>query len=387
MKTWCRKVLPPEHYVVFALLILSFIVGMGIWQELVYPGIVRFPFENPATQLALAVFAGAYGIFRVVAFHPASRPDYLAWLKTTPWRPGLPLPVGPLHLAGQDVMTVGLLMAATLLFKDNSPLLILQVFLVSYLLTHLLLLTFSQAFHHAYWMALLWGGIVLLCFHPLAQFLLFALLYGITLHGLRISLNRIERWDAEFLEKQLQFSSDIAAFQETKWGWPFDSLSPERANYVASVRSATALSLLVGWWSFVILFVISSKIQRRDLIEIASPAGAIGVMLVLIRLYRYLYSNRPPISLMGRLLTFRWIIPRFDVVFVGPLLILGVEAGTFTLCSLEIIPFLWGIPVMITLQFLIFFLFPPSLDEWRMTGAHRIVPPSMQQSKSFQITQ
>ena len=49
----------------------------------------------------------AYGMFRVIAFHPMFLREYSTWLERTPWKPGLPLPLGPVHLNWPDLLVAG----------------------------------------------------------------------------------------------------------------------------------------------------------------------------------------------------------------------------------------------------------------------------------------
>ena len=64
---------------------------------------------RPAARLPIrpgrcCLIAGAVllGFYRVIAFHPYFRADYLRWLKSTPWTVRKPLPVGPVELVPED---------------------------------------------------------------------------------------------------------------------------------------------------------------------------------------------------------------------------------------------------------------------------------------------
>ena len=100
---------------------------------------------------------------------------------------------------------------------------------------------------------------------------------------------------------------------------------------------------------------------------------AVGCLLAGGRLLAYTIGYMPPISFWGRVRTFRWIIPRYDVIFVAPLLILALVATLFWEPVWDIRP--GRILAAITAGYVFIALgFPPTLEEWRLTGSHRIIP-------------
>jgi hypothetical protein len=60
---------------------------------------------------ASLLFGFAIGVTRVGLFHPAFDKKYADWLATSNWRPGLPLPKGPLHPTKNDAIGLVLLSA------------------------------------------------------------------------------------------------------------------------------------------------------------------------------------------------------------------------------------------------------------------------------------
>src|SRR5262249_56326467 len=102
-------------------------------------------------------------------------------------------------------------------------------------------------------------------------------------------------------------------------GWPFDIIRPRDVAVSISYRDGLMLSLLLGWWMYVIL-------QRID------PQARFGANFVLVfiaqfaiagRIGTYCWGYAPPISLWGRIFTLRWVIPGYDYVFLAPLLAAG----------------------------------------------------------------
>ena len=88
----------------------------------------------------------------------------------------------------------------------------------------------------------------------------------------------------------------------------------------------------------------------------------------------YTQGYRSPISILGRALTFRWVVPGWDQVFVGPIVsfLVGPAAVIFNWNSRvpgEIIfSIAGGMAVLIAL------ISPPRLRHWRLTGQHRLAP-------------
>jgi hypothetical protein len=165
-------------------------------------------------------------------------------------------------------------------------------------------------------------------------------------------------------------------------GWPFDRLGPIRNKWSVSWTLVGAMAVLAAWWCFV---VIRCSSQEGKLLVVMMAMG-LGMQLAVARLLTYIMGYSPPINLVGRLLTFRWIIPGYDVVFVTPLFLLIVVGLTGSaLFRFKLMPEIVG-PALLAAEILIVF-FPPSLDEWRLKGEHRIVPAAWNQTNELQQTQ
>lgn len=95
---------------------------------------------------------------------------------------------------------------------------------------------------------------------------------------------------------------------------------------------------------------------------------------------------RPPLNLWGRLAHFHWIIPRYDVMFVGPLLIISLGAAAFYAWGNLALPFKALAPIAIAVQVFVALTCPPSLADWQLTGEHRIVPAMINQASELQQT-
>ena len=95
-----------------------------------------------------------------------------------------------------------------------------------------------------------------------------------------------------------------------------------------------------------------------------------------IRLLVYIGPCRPPISLWGRIMTARWIIPGYDCVFVAPLCTLLVALIGLAV-GIVADPAYWGTvvyPLTMAAALIVALNMGPSLARWRLTGHHRIAP-------------
>ena len=156
-----------------------------------------------------------------------------------------------------------------------------------------------------------------------------------------------------------------------KLGWPFDVMGPKREPTSLSLDWAVAFAILAGWWMFVLLQVC------RDTDAVVVPAGFLFLSVILLvgnRIIRYLGNYRPPINLWGRIRTFRWIIPRYDLVFIAPALIMILASSLKWLVLDFKLPIDVVLPLVMVLIYLTGLCCPPRLERWRLTGNHRIVP-------------
>lgn len=396
MTRWIWAVLPPGIYLIGALAL--YLVPTGIATSLSWfsdhrPAAEKsvFPLMTELTGL-LGAIAVSYGAFRGSAFHPAHRPKYREWLVTTPWRVGLPLPIGPLHLVVQDVLYVGILTALSRLHADVPWSAIPGVFLFGYLFTIATGLVGTGQYRHAYVAALVLSGVLTLKSHYLAVLLILAGLYPILWHGVDQSLRVINFWDSESLRQlQIAFSrtTRLQEVSRTKLlGWPFERLAPQSDPNPIRGGWIIAVAFLAGWWSFVMLSFLPPSVRRVD--EIVGPLAILAAVVVgfaCLRVARYVVGYLPPINLLGRLFTFRWIIPGYDVIFLAPLLMAALYALSLWIIVEFNVPIRLGLPITVFLEALAFLACPPSLHRWRLTGNHRIISTAFLQTAELKQTQ
>lgn len=425
MKNWMRVVLPPTIWTsgfVLVYLLLEGVIWRVVWQ--LSSPIAMTEMRLPRDML-LMFGAMAYGAFRVIAFHPIYRPEYRKFLMVTPWSWNKPLPIGPIHLVWQDAVVVLMLILLGLHEPFLDPYRLPTFCLTAYLIV--LTFTFYPArlWFHLYAMIFGLGLLVRVWPNHLMAALTIVVLSVIGYWGLRLSLQRLPK-DADSYDENiwLSFSSEKATKRRRSkmLGWPFDALRPQRPPYSISYSHGVTISLLAGWWVYAVMGVaiglvnraeshaseqLAGRIeQKTDLPEDAAQtvrreiersgdqrsrasASAIAgwilmylaMPLAIGRLYIYCAGHRPPINLWGRLITFRWLIPGYDRVFVAPLCALAALFGLSYFAGLLAISPVIAVPITVTVVFLISLNVGPSLADWQLTSPCRIAHSSTSQNK------
>ncbi|MFT5094074.1 MAG: hypothetical protein ACKVII_16890 [Planctomycetales bacterium] len=391
-----RRSLPPPLYLIIAGTLLGLIEVM--WFSILYffgpNGSLDTLLEIRDGLIAVALIA--YGAFRVVAFHPLFLRDYSTWLERTPWQPGLPLPLGPVHLIWPDLLVAG---GLALLLEDPrelfdpdgarlSGLAGLLMFTLSHTMTITMAVWLSQPRRHAYAAAFLLAlGVRLSVWSPIVG--LSVLAAGVVMANLGLTrswqqfpwvetsdwLARLKTgWKSSQMRRGQGFADDPAPDRvpPAELGWPFGVCSPFVSPQMISRREKMLLATLVGFWihnSLAILPHGESEVMSGMLL-------LYGSMFVVIRkLSVYVGNHAPPINLAGRLLTWRWIVPKYDAVVIGPLSVVVVPgivglAGHFWLE----IPLTILVPVTLTLMLWTASLAGPTPTEWKLTAPARITP-------------
>ena len=325
----------------------------------------------------------AYGVYRVTAFHPFFRPRYREWLAQTPWTSRKPLPVGPVAWVWEDgVILAGL---AVLAWADGhiDPVLAATIPLLSggVLLTTSLFATGTWGFGYATAFALglaVWLG-------P-NRWAFFGAAIGANLLGhigYRRSLNRFP-WPSDPSEGWWPFALMVLGVVHDQsrvlCGWPFDYLRPDLSDQPRiDLADAALISLLSGWW----LFAVGSLLPPQDRMNLLTGCLLLGAgTLSVLRLGLYRSRCSPPLNFWGRIVTFRWIIPGYHQVYLGPIATLFIPLPCVNLLLRWGIPGDVAIPISFTLAMFVAFSARPSLKSWRLTGRHRILP-SYQHTTAF----
>lgn len=394
--SWMRVVLPPTWVVVAFLLVCPGIKLIGLAS-----GTTGDPSLRAVAFWSLALSCIVYGIYRGVSFHPLFHPDYHDWLKATPWTSRQQLPMGPIHLAAQDLVVFLVVLlyneippAAPCYHLHTSPPIVYSVpvllflcFMVPYLICQIVSLDYTGPFRLAYALIFGLGFVPLFLGHELVQVGIVILLYVLACLGIRYALARFP-WEEKAVEAFRRAYRVITAGRKSEGardeaGWPFECLSQEIRLPQPSVERGIYVSFLIGWW-LLVLTMLPGGMKKSHFLFLAYLF--VVCTAPYFRALLYCFNRWPPIGILGRIFTLRWIIPGYDKVLIAPLCawIVGVR-----------LPFLlrqWGLgyfslPISLTVVFLILLLAPPSLKSWRLTGCHRIMGPKASSSKTDSIQQ
>lgn len=352
-----------------------------IWYERV--PIVQAADVGRTRDALLFVLALFYGGYRVLSYHPFYWTEYGRWLARTPWRPSKPLPLGPLRLALRDVVLVAIMM----LLMHNPQLDVIYVpicFLIGYLAALCASYWLTGSMMLAYVIAFGIGLAVRFLMFPWIAIAVLAALYPVAILATRQSLRGFP-WSKPNLlvlegSKRVrhQVAVPIEISHQYSLGWPFGVIQPSDRIPGIRYRDGVLVSLLIGWWAYCLSSLSRNPEDGLKGLLVFGPLLPFSAAVT--RLGFYCGNYRPPIKFFGRLLTLRWIIPSYDKVFVAPLVTiagmvltirLGSEASSFLPVAIDprVI-----VSSAISLALLVALNVGPTLQNWRLTGNHRIVP-------------
>lgn len=324
-------------------------------------------------NLLVAGACAAYGIFRAVASHPLFRPEYCKWLELTPWTSRKPLPAGPIHWVPQDAVILGIFVA--LLHTWNPVVLqVLAAFAIGYQEALAISLWPTGLRWRCYTILFVLGAAVWMIQNPPVALAVAVVAYPFTYLSLLRCLERfpwqLPEWWPKFQLKPNATREDRKAIQKGL-GWPYDVLQPVRSKIGIDFSDGAAVSLLLGWWVYAI----------ADNVPADKQDGVYGAALMAVgysalsRLVLYCSNHRWPISLRGRLATWRWIIPRYDQILVAPVLAVLIQVlGLPCLLQLAHVDVAAAIALSVALTASVLLNMGPTLADWQLTGGHRIVP-------------
>jgi hypothetical protein len=386
MKSWLRLTLPHDGYVAaFLFVYVLFEAILPLISRLAWGVTVDFFVGNLLLHLGAVVYAA----HRVFSFHPAFSSAYHHWLATTPWTSRRPLPVGPIHLVTQDFLILAFLAGLAWM---RHPLVSPAGLILEFLMVYELSLAVSFAFLKMPWFAyaIAFGlGLVTWLAPGLWPALAVAVaIYVVSYIGLRRALDNFENWDLGWMDEQpvlsLSQEKNLDRLRRKILGWPYDCIRPQEVAPSIAYRDGTMLSLLVGWWAFVMLSYVPSD-HRFEVGCVLT--GFACQFAVLTRLAAYCWGYAPPINVWGRIFTLRWIIPGYDQVFLAPLATIGVTVGAIWAQRHLNIPAGIAAPLTFATIFLFTLNGAPTLKRWRLTGNHRLSPAILMSSKKSEVTE
>jgi hypothetical protein len=385
-----RLALPPNWFVIT--------IGTG-WllleacrQAFGLPIVLRFlQFRPGAVQVLqtalLCLAAGLFGLGRVVGFHPYLSSSYRDWLKTTCWHVGKPLPLGPVTLTWFDGLLLAVAMGLVWHAGILTPLAVPIAFSATYLFVVAYSLIREGPRGYGYALVCGLGGMLLYGAQPAEALAVAGCAHVVAYFGLRRSLMRLPNYEPVWADTLLADASmpslrKVEA-QPTTAGWPFGYLCPKPSRQQLSVFDAVCIATLAGWLFFCGTAFESQwgdNMPQRDADVGRYLFQAILSLAPLFRLVTYSNDCRPAISLLGRLATGRFLLPRYDRVYAAPLLAWFVIWGVGPLVidrlglSLSV-----SLPIVLTLALLATLVPGPSYRDWVLTCECRIAPRRPQQ--------
>ncbi len=340
----------------------------------------------------ICVAAAGYGLHRVLGNHPFCRPGYRQWLAQTPWSAEQPLPFGTILLAWEDVVVLAALGGLTFFdvtsWADRGVVaLVIAILFLGCYLAMLWRTTYRERV--AFFVCLFLAPLVVYpWFNPLATLAVFGVVYVVLVVGTRRLLSRFP-WDELDWAIHPEQRYLNTAFATGVIGWPYSVLNWNPNIVRVSLKMALLFSSLLAWWTHAALgiwihFIGVDEREGREAIANLLADSKIGAQdslpwwtmfylaLALLRFWIYRRGHQPPLGLFGRLVTGRWIIPKYDYYLLGPwAIILFGYFGPTVLNKLGFpLPLLPAACVFIVV--LIAFSMPPRLEHWQLTGSHRI---------------
>ena len=336
-------------------------------------------FPQKTNSVFFTFIAACYGFLRVWRFHPIFNGIYLTQLALSPWAFHKPLPRGPVHLSGADAVVLGLLTLLTFVFPVESRWMLLVVFLAAYAAG--LFLSFCMADQGVY--VTLYVLLAPLSYYPHGNIHITAIvlagLTGIGLWGVRSYLAQFP-WNTPWWNETMVERLKRDAVNRQVIQWPFRQLAV-RAKASLTLCEGAFVGLLVFWW----VHVVTWGAAPEDFAVMSFYPFAVG-LIVLGRLFRYIWDHRPPISLLGRLRTGRLIVPGYDQVFLAPAAVaLTGILGPMVLKSFGV-PGTLALEMSFALSIFAAAALPPSVERWHYTGQHRIAAPPRQPIRTMRKT-
>jgi len=374
---WMRRVLPRSDIVTFAVVSLMSIEVAQLICIALFGNINRDEFMRIRTTFIMLNALG-YGIYRIVAFHPAANAEYRAWLKLTPWSAEKPLPAGPLQLVPQDLVVICLL----LLFYRPASIKMLYIpttFLIGYQLSLAIYARLIGQWALAYLIAFGFSFIILFWDRPEAAFVAAD---GCFIIG-RIAVSRALKtfpWDLPWQAELNSFKAINEEQKKRRLGWPVDQLAPKDPERMIPYHDGICISLIAGCWCFGALTQLPTEARLiPPMMVIIGSGGALIAVLA-----AFAASHRSPLGIIARLLTLRWIIPSYDEIAIVPLVAILLSICTQVTAIILMAPRvnmvgpnpLLGMilsSIGLSLTLLLLLVCGPVLERWRLAAQHKIV--------------
>lgn len=301
-----------------------------------------------------------YGVYRGWLFQPFQDP-YRSWLIRSPWTAEQKLPLGPMQLCLADLIVVALLAIpiwGNWLTVGTAGF----WFLSAYVLSQL------AVFYHANQLWKLWGSFAIVAAAflvpipdliwslPLAVAVVFAILYRVQ----HTALKRL-RLTEQLMETEVDQKNGTSS---SPFGY---AIGPNLRAKWKSDTYETSLACCIVWSLFCYGVFVRKFDPTLTLFLMMAPC-AIAAILGLIRI-RPCANHVPPVD---RLRSLRFILPKYDIIFVAPLSMMTVAIGATIVGLGWQIPAEYLSPATTAIVFLMFEYIPPDAEQWKTKGGHRI---------------
>jgi hypothetical protein len=279
-------------------------------------------------QAGTVLFAcAAYGLLRILPYHPVTRPGYKQWLELTPWTVRQPLPLGPVHGVFRDLLAVLVLTACGVRVGMHWAVPA-AVAGMTYLLVLACMLGLGGAIRHATVLAFAPPLFEMLSDKPAWLLLAVAAFYCVGYAGLRCSLSAFPWRDPNEVHPSLKPPGADSL------GWPLKWVSPIAPSQPLSTFQGFLIALLVAWWLLGAMVLGGAPVGRDphagrfEILRLMGIGATIGAFVAVTRAGIYIVGMMPPISTFGRIRTGRLVIPEYDRVFASPVLVWVLAAVT-----------------------------------------------------------
>ncbi len=382
MKAWLKQTLPPWPYTAGFLIVLAVAEGFrvgGVYLDGLDAEFVsdRYGRGWYGHQIIVGIAASVYAIWRAIHFSPIANVPYRTWLRTMPWNRDVKLPLGPWHLAGQDVLVLAFLCVLAayggwrLVWVPALCLLVPYAYVVSRLQWRLGLRV------HACVTAIMLVALVRIWESDVLFYGMLVALWA----NLTWSVQRLIRLldeDPEHVDATIPVlpttpeQEQIATLE-----WPYVTLLYRLPHPKNRPSHCIALALLVAFTWYVMRWFtdrISPETMDGEFLVSALDLGyeLVVPLLAVMRWSAYRASAAPPLSLLGRIRHGWLILPRFDVIWAAPIAIIAIGyGGRWIGTSLALAPTVCE-PILLAACILVATLAGPSMTAWRLTGGQRL---------------
>ncbi|MBL7214776.1 MAG: hypothetical protein ISS71_03750 [Phycisphaerae bacterium] len=335
---------------------------------------IAYCFGDPPLVKINTWYIGAivaiYSMTRIFRFHPAFNKKYLIQLTLSPWKVGKALPRGPVNLFWADAIIVTFFMVLTFIFPVHHWPILLIIFLAAYNLGLLASFCITRQIEFISTYVLLAPLIVYPHLNFYIALMVLISLTSIGLWGVHCYFKQFP-WNTPWWNKNQVDELKQQAITQRVIQWPFRELNITNI-FSAGVETGVILAILFFMYAHTINWLVYNMENER----ITAFIYAIPIIfLPIFRFTSYAIKYRPPISFLGRFRTGRLIIPGYDKVYIGPIVIL--LAGIFMPFLLKILAIPNHITYELSASICIFLAFacPPNFEKWHYTGHHRILKP------------